>query len=121
VLYSFENLVLDTARRELRRGSALIAIQPQVFDLLAYLMRNRERVISKDDLLVAVWNGRIVSESTLSSRINAARSAIGDSGQEQRLIRTTSRKGIRFVGVVREEGDALPIIGGGRTEARTAV
>jgi TolB-like protein/class 3 adenylate cyclase len=74
-------------------------------------MRNREHVISKDDLIGAVWNGRIVSESTLSTRINAARSAIGDSGQEQRLIRTTSRKGIRFVGVVREEADAVAIIG----------
>ena len=112
LLYSFENFTLDTARRELRRGSALIAIQPQVFDLLAYLTRNREHVISKDELFAAVWNGRIVSESTLSTRINAARSAIGDSGQEQRLIRTTSRKGIRFVGVVREEGGAVPIMGG---------
>jgi adenylate cyclase len=111
VRYSFENFTLDTARRELRRGSALIAIQPQVFDLLEYLMRNRERVISKDDLIATVWNGRIVSESTLSTRINAARSAIGDNGQEQRLIRTTSRKGIRFVSIVREEADAVAIIG----------
>ena len=102
MLYSFEDFSLDTARRELRRGGTLIALQPQVFDLLEYAIRNRERVISKDDLLAAVWHGRIVSESTLSTRINAARSAIGDSGQEQRLIRTAHGKGIRFVGAVRE-------------------
>jgi len=77
LLYSFEDFSLDTARRELRRDGALIALQPQVFDLLEYSIRNRERVVSKDDLLAAVWHGRIVSESILSSRINAARSAIG--------------------------------------------
>jgi adenylate cyclase len=102
LLYSFEDFSLDTGRRELRRGGALIALQPQVFDLLEYVIRNRERVVSKDDLLAAVWNGRIVSESTLSTRINAARNAIGDSGEEQRLIRTAHGKGIRFVGAVRE-------------------
>ncbi|HEY2227535.1 MAG TPA: AAA family ATPase, partial [Xanthobacteraceae bacterium] len=79
-----------------------IALQPQVFDLLEYSIRNRERVVSKDDLLAAVWHGRIVSESTLSTRINAARTAIGDGGEEQRLIRTAHGKGIRFVGTVRE-------------------
>jgi TolB-like protein/DNA-binding winged helix-turn-helix (wHTH) protein len=107
LLYSFEDFSLDTARRELRRSGALIALQPQVFDLLEYSIRNRERVVSKDDLLVAVWNGRIVSESTLSTRINAARSAIGDSGEEQRLIRTAHGKGIRFVGAVREQGGTI--------------
>src|SRR5215471_17262821 len=103
LLYSFEDFSLDAARRELRRGGGLIALQPQVFDLLEYLIRNRERVVSKDDLLAAVWDGRIVSESTLSTRINAARSAIRDSGEEQRLIRTAHGKGFRFVGVVLEE------------------
>jgi len=107
LLYSFENFSLDTARRELRRGGALIALQPQVFDLIEYLIRNRERVVSKDDLLAAVWNGRIVSESTLGTRINAARSAIGDSGEEQRLLRTAYGKGIRFVGAVREEEETV--------------
>src|ERR1700720_995929 len=104
MLYSFEDLSLDTGRRELRRSGALVALQPQVFDVLEYLIRNRERVVSKDDLLATVWNGRIVSESTLGARINAARAAIGDSGEKQRLIRTVSRKGLRFVGAVREEG-----------------
>ena len=107
MLYSFENFSLDTARRELRRGGALIALQPQVFDLLEYAIRNRERVVSKDDLLAAVWNGRIVSESTLGTRINAARSAIGDSGEKQRLLRTAYGKGIRFVGVVHEEEETI--------------
>jgi adenylate cyclase len=107
LLYSFEDFSLDTARRELRRGNALVSLQRQVFDVLEYLIRNRERVVSKDDLLAAVWNGRIVSESTLSTRINAARSAIGDSGGEQRLLRTAHGKGIRFVGAVREEEETV--------------
>jgi adenylate cyclase len=107
LLYSFEDFSLDTARRELRRGGVLIALQPQVFDLLEYSIRNRERVVSKDDLLAAVWNGRIVSESTMSTRINAARTAIGDSGEEQRLLRTAHGKGIRFVGAVREEEETV--------------
>jgi DNA-binding winged helix-turn-helix (wHTH) protein len=107
LLYSFEDFSLDTARRELRRSGALIALQPQVFDLLEYLIRNRERVVSKDDLLAAVWNGRIVSESTLGTRINAARSAIGDSGEKQRLLRSAYGKGIRFVGVVHEEEETI--------------
>jgi len=102
LLYSFENFALDGDRRELRRGSELISVEPQVFDLLQYLIRNRDRVVSKDDLVDAVWQGRIVSDATLSSRINAARNALSDSGEEQRLIRTIVRKGIRFVGDVRE-------------------
>jgi len=98
----FGDHVLDPDRRELTRGSQVIAVGPQVFDLLAYLVRNRERVVSKDDLLDVVWGGRVVSESTLTSHINAVRKAVGDSGQEQRLIRTVARKGFRFVGDVRE-------------------
>src|SRR5205085_2435106 len=73
-----------------------------VFDLLLFLVENRERVVSKDDVLDAVWAGRIVSESTLTSHINAVRKAIGDSGDEQRLLRTIARKGFRFVSEVRE-------------------
>jgi TolB-like protein len=100
-LYIFQDFTLDVDRRELRRNGALTASEPQVFDLLAHLICNRERVISKDDLLTAVWKGRIVSEATLDSRINAARRAICDSGEQQRLIKTLPRKGVRFVGAVR--------------------
>lgn len=103
VEFVFGDLRLDVDRRELRRRDQLIPLQPQVFDLLVYLVLNRERVVSKDDLLGAVWGGRIVSEATLTSRINAARNAVGDSGAAQHLIRTIARKGFRFVGVVREE------------------
>src|SRR6516162_2714453 len=108
--FSFEDFVLDTERCELRRGSALLSMEPQVFDLLVFLVRNRDRVVSKDDLLASVWGGRIVSESTLFSRINAARHAIGDSGDRQRLIRTIIGKGIRFIGAVRQHADAEPAI-----------
>ena len=83
-----------------------------MFDLLQYLIRNRERVVSKDDLVDAVWQGRIVSDATLASRINAARNALHDSGEEQRLIRTILRRGFRFVGTVREEGGAEATPGG---------
>jgi pimeloyl-ACP methyl ester carboxylesterase/DNA-binding winged helix-turn-helix (wHTH) protein len=102
VQFCFENHVLDADRRELRRGSELVALEPQVFDLLVYLIQNRDRVVSKDDLIASVWGGRIVSDSTLTSRINAARKAVGDSGDEQKLIRTIARKGIRFVCAVDE-------------------
>ena len=98
----FDNCVLDIDRRELRRSASPVPVQPQVFDVLVYLIENRDRVVSKDDLLSAVWNGRIVSESTLISRINAVRRAIGDDGDQQRLIRTIARKGFRFVADVEE-------------------
>ncbi len=98
--FLFAGHTLDTDRRELRRGSQPIAVEPQVFDLLIYLLDNRDHVVSKDDLIASVWGGRIVSDSTLTSRVNAARRAIGDSGDEQKLIRTIARKGLRFAGEV---------------------
>ena len=104
----FEDFTLDPERRELRRADALVAVEPQVFDLIHFLVCQRERVVSKDDLLDAIWNGRAVSDSTLTSRINAARRALGDSGDEQRLIRTVSRKGFRFVGALRQNAAATP-------------
>jgi TolB-like protein/tetratricopeptide (TPR) repeat protein len=107
--YVFEDCVLDIARRELRRRTALVAVEPQVFDLLVHLIRHRDRVVSKDELLASIWHGRIVSESALFNRINAARSAIGDSGEQQRLIKTLPRKGLRFVGDVREDNVAVEV------------
>ena len=103
MLYLFENFALNTDRRELRHRGTTISLEPKVFDLLTYLIQNREHVVSKEDLIASVWNGRIVSESALSSRINAVRTAIGDSGEQQRLIKTFPRKGLRFVGATREE------------------
>jgi TolB-like protein len=117
VQFVFADFVLDTDRRELCRGSESISVEPQVFDLLVHLMENRDRVVSKDDLIASVWGGRIVSDSTLTSRINAARRAIGDSGEDQKLIRTVPRRGLRFVGDVhtRLEGE------GDRTNAAAPI
>ena len=103
VRHVFGDYVLDGGRRELSRNSAPVALEPQVFDLLLYLVQNRDRVVTKDDLIASVWGGRIVSDSTLTTRINAARKAVGDSGNQQALIRTYARKGIRFVGDVQAE------------------
>ena len=104
--YLFEDYALDTDRRELRRGGTPVAIEPQVFDLLAYLVQHGDRVVTKDDLFTAVWNGRFVSESALTTRINAARTALGDDGKAQRLLRTLRGRGVRFVGDVRVSRDA---------------
>lgn len=98
----FEDCVLDLDRRELLRASHVVPTAPQVFDLLAYLARWRERVVSRDELVAAIWAGRIVSESTLASHINAVRKAVGDSGQQQRIIRTIARKGFRFTAAAME-------------------
>ena len=101
--FLFGDMILDVERRELRSGAKLIPLEPQVFDILAFLIRNRDRVVSKDDLLAAIWDGRMVSESAIAARINAARRAVGDDGEQQRWIRTVVRKGFRFVGDVRED------------------
>jgi TolB-like protein len=114
MIYVFQEYSLDVERRELRRSIDLVPVEPQVLDLLQYLIRNRDHVVSKDELIGAVWNGRIVSESALSSRITAVRHAVGDSGEQQRLIRTIARKGFRFVGEIQEkqtsrDGDAANV------------
>jgi TolB-like protein len=105
VRYLFEDYALDTDRRELLRQGELVSLEPQVFDLLVHLVQNRDRVLTKDDLFSAVWNGRFVSESALTTRMNAVRHALGDTGQEQRLIRTLRGRGFRFVGDVRVSRD----------------
>jgi DNA-binding winged helix-turn-helix (wHTH) protein len=101
--FLFDDYVLDDARLELRRGAQIVPVEARVFDLLTYLIRNRERVVSQEDMRMAVWEGRIVSISTISSSMNAVRTAIGDSGNDQRFIRTVPRKGFRFVAPVTEE------------------
>ena len=111
--------MLDTGRRELRRDDHALPVEPKVFDLLVHLIANRERVISKDDLISTIWDGRIISNSALTTCINAARTVLGDSGEAQRLIRTLPRKGFRFVGMVREQaaGDG-PVSGGAADESK---
>jgi TolB-like protein len=104
----FAGHVLDVERRELTRDGIPVALEPQVFDLLVYLVSNRDRVVSKDELLASVWRGRIVSESTMAARLNAVRKAIGDTGDDQKLVRTYARKGVRFVGIVRDMAGAKP-------------
>ena len=120
----FGDCALNPASRELSRDGRPVHIEPQVFDLLLHLIQNRDHVVSKDDLLSAVWQGRIVSESTLSNRINAARSAIGDSGERQQFIRTFAWKGFRFVGEVQKaevEPGKPGVPSGPMPDGRTAI
>jgi DNA-binding winged helix-turn-helix (wHTH) protein/TolB-like protein len=98
--YAFDGYTLDIERRELRCGGESRHVEPQVFDLLHFLIANRERVVSRDEIFQAVWHGRIVLNTVLSTRLNAARAAIGDDGTQQRLIRTVHGKGFRFVGAL---------------------
>jgi TolB-like protein len=110
--FLFGRHVLDTARRELRFGAEPVPLEPLVFDLLFYLLANRDRVVGKDEILNAVWSGRIVSESAIATRI-AARRAIGDTGDAQNLIRTIARKGFRFIGHVIDGDGIVPAEPGG--------
>jgi TolB-like protein len=107
VVLAFGDHRLDIGRRELRRRGELVDLEPKAFDLLAFLVLNRDRVVSKDDMLRAVWEGRVVSESALTTRINAVRYALGDDGTAQRLVRTFIRKGVRFIGEVTEVVDEI--------------
>lgn len=106
MIYRFDSCCLDVDRRELFRNGVCVSVEPQVFDLIHFLIRNRDRVVSRDDLVRHVWNGRVVSDSAVTSRIAIARQALGDCGDEQRLIRTFARKGIRFVGLLSETAAA---------------
>ena len=108
---------IDLRRQELRRAGQIVHVEPQVYDLLVHLVRNRDRVVSKDELLDTIWNGRIVSEAALSSRINAARKAIGDDGDRQALIKTIHRRGFRFIGAVQEDANE-PVVATPAVEAK---
>jgi DNA-binding winged helix-turn-helix (wHTH) protein len=119
VIYRFEDTTLDAGRRELYRAGMLCPLEPQTFDLLEYLICNRHRLVTRKDVLKAVWHGRIVSEAALDTRINAVRRAIGDHGNDQRLIKTIRTKGYRFVGQVHEEeeeSDRVPRLFGKNIE-----
>ena len=120
VQFVFADHTLDIERRELRRGSESIAVEPQVLDLLIYVVQNRDRVVSKDDLIASVWGGRIVSDATLTSRVYAARKAVGDDGHGQKLIRTIARKGLRFVGDVHTQANGHAAAAAGEAPAEEA-
>lgn len=101
MIYGFADFELDVARCELRERGAARALEPQVFSLLALLVENRDRLVTKDELIEKVWDGRIVSDAALASRVKSARQALGDDGASQRFIRTIHRRGLRFVADVR--------------------
>ena len=108
--YRFSDFELDLSQQELRRLGEAVHIEPQVFDLIVHLVRNHERIVSKDELIDTVWNGRIISEAALSSRINGARRALGDNGTDQLFIRTLHKRGFRFIGrsrIVGFDGELL--------------
>jgi DNA-binding winged helix-turn-helix (wHTH) protein/tetratricopeptide (TPR) repeat protein len=116
LLYCFGNCTLDAPRRELRRNDALQRVEPQVLDLLLFLIENRDRVVSRDEIFEQVWGNRIVSDSVLSTRIHAVRHAIGDNGLDQRLIRTIHGRGFRFVAPLREVN---PLVATGTADRST--
>ena len=97
---TFDDLELDTALFELRRGGAKVPLEPQAFDVLAYLVAHRDRVVPKEELMDAIWGGRFVTEAAVTSRIKQVRRAVGDDGQAQRVIRTVHGRGYRFVAPV---------------------
>ena len=102
--YRFSDFEIDLDQHELRREGVSVHIEPQVFDLIVHLVRNHDRVVSKDELIDTIWNGRAISEAAFSSRINGARRVLGDNGTDQLFIRTLHRRGFRFVGDVQAVG-----------------
>src|SRR5215468_562512 len=98
----FGDCELSVERIELRRAGKIVDMEPQVFDVLAYLLRHRERVVPKTELLDQIWGNRFVTDSALSSRIKSARRAVGDTGRDQRIIKTIHGRGYRFVADVND-------------------
>jgi TolB-like protein/DNA-binding winged helix-turn-helix (wHTH) protein len=112
--YRFSDFEIDLSQQELRREGVSVHIEPQVFDVIVHLVRNRDRVVSKDELIDTVWNGRVISEAAFSSRINGARRVLGDNGTDQLFIRTLHRRGFRFVAHVQaveaSDADAIRLV-----------
>jgi DNA-binding winged helix-turn-helix (wHTH) protein len=106
--YSFDEFVIDLDQQELRRSGKAVHVEPQVFDVIVHLVRNHERIVSKDELIETISRGRIISEAALSSRINGARRILGDNGIDQKFIRTSQKRGFRFVGDVRKLSGSEP-------------
>src|SRR5262245_29916261 len=109
MIFTINECSIDTDAYEVRRNGNLVRVEPQVFDLLVQLLENRDRLVTKDEIIARVWHGRVVSEAALSSRIKAVRQAIGDDGASQALIRTVRRRGFRVVAEVTQSagpGDA---------------
>ena len=121
MIFSFGAFDLDTDVFELRRAGAPVAMEPQVFSVLAYLVEHRDRVVTKNELLDNVWGDRFVSESALTTRIKAARRAVGDDGAQQRVIKTVHGRGFRFVAAVRDNGTSAGHGGRSLAEAPDAV
>src|SRR3954470_8719592 len=112
MIYGFNDFELAPGRVELRRNGGLVHVEPQVFALVLLLVENRERMVSRDEIVEKVWEGRIVSDAAISSRIKSARQALGDDGSTQRVIRTVHGQGLRFIAQVRtiaSEGDVLSV------------
>jgi TolB-like protein/Tfp pilus assembly protein PilF len=105
VIYRFDAYSLDTMSLELRQDDVVVPVEPQVFGVLAYLIENRDRVVSKDELIDAVWDGRAISDGALNSRINSVRRAVGDDGSAQAVIKTFTRRGFRFIGILSEDSE----------------
>jgi pimeloyl-ACP methyl ester carboxylesterase/DNA-binding winged helix-turn-helix (wHTH) protein len=119
-IYEFEDCLVDPGRFELRRGGAVEHVEPQVFDVLVHLIRHRERVVTKTELLDTVWGDRFVSESALASRLKSARRAVGDDGAAQRIIRTVFGRGYQFVAPVEERVPAGAVVSAGASAAPEA-
>src|SRR5712671_5790768 len=100
MIYSVGSYLIDKDRFEIRRDGENVAVEPQVFDLLLLLLENRDRIVTRDEIIEKIWKGRFISDSAISSRIKSTRSAVGDDGKLQLVIRTVNRRGFRFVGEV---------------------
>ena len=103
--YAFDKFLVDTSPRELKASGDPVAVEPKVLDVLVHLIENSNRVVSKDELVEVVWQGRFVSDAAVSSAIKAARRVVGDTGSDQRMVKTMHGRGYRFVAPLVESGE----------------